>query len=36
MRNFDFSSSWRSTVGFESLFDLLEESVGETDTDNHY
>jgi molecular chaperone IbpA len=35
MRNFDFTPLWRSTVGFERLFDLMEESQGQTETD-HY
>ena len=27
MTTFDFSPLWRSTVGFDRLFDLLEDSV---------
>ena len=25
MRNFDFTPLWRSTVGFDRLFDLIDE-----------
>jgi molecular chaperone IbpA len=35
MRNFDLTPLWRSTVGFERLFDLMEESLGQTEPD-HY
>jgi molecular chaperone IbpA len=33
MRNFDFTPLWRSTVGFEGLFHLMEESLRQTETD---
>lgn len=30
MTNFDFAPLWRSTIGFDRLFDLLEDSVPES------
>jgi molecular chaperone IbpA len=35
MRNFDFTPLWRSTVGFDRLFDLIDESLTSTDEDNY-
>jgi len=35
MRNFDFTPLWRSTVGFDRLFDLIDESLTLTDGDNY-
>ena len=35
MRNFDFTPLWRSTVGFERLFDLMKETLGQTETDQY-
>ena len=35
MRNFDFTPLWRSTVGFDRLFDLIDESLTLTDEDNY-
>lgn len=36
MTNFDLNSLWRSTVGFDRLFDLIDESARWTGEDNHY
>jgi molecular chaperone IbpA len=36
MRSLDLSSLWRSTVGFDRLFDLIDESARWTGEDNHY
>ena len=35
MRNFDFTPLWRSTVGFDRLFDLIDQSLTLTDGDNY-
>jgi len=35
MRNFDFTPFWRSTVGFDRLFDLIDQSLTLTDGDNY-
>jgi molecular chaperone IbpA len=35
MRNFDFTPLWRSTIGFERLFDLMDEALSQTGTDNY-
>jgi molecular chaperone IbpA len=35
MRNFDLTPLWRSTVGFDRLFDFLDESVRWTSEDNY-
>ena len=35
MRTFDPTQLWRSTVGFDRLFDLLDESVRWTGEDNY-
>jgi molecular chaperone IbpA len=35
MRTFDLSPLWRSTVGFDRLFDLIEDSVRWTGEDNY-
>jgi molecular chaperone IbpA len=35
MRTFDPTSLWRSTVGFDRLFDLLDESARWTSEDNY-
>src|SRR5438132_13730861 len=35
MRNYDLSPSGRSTIGFDRLFDLLDESVRWTGEDNY-
>jgi molecular chaperone IbpA len=35
MRNYDLTPLWRSTVGFDRLFNLLDESVRWTGED-HY
>jgi molecular chaperone IbpA len=35
MRNFDFTPLWRSTIGFERLFDLIDDSLGDPGGD-HY
>ena len=35
MRNFDPTPLWRSTIGFDRLFDLLDESVRWTGGDNY-
>lgn len=34
MRNFDFTPLWRSTVGFDRIFDLLDET--QRTVDEHY
>ena len=34
MRNFDFSPLWRSTVGFDRIFDLLDET--QATVEEHY
>jgi molecular chaperone IbpA len=36
MRSLDLNSLWRSTVGFDRLFDLIDESARWTGDDNHY
>ena len=36
MRTFDFTPLWRSTVGFDRLFNLLNESVRWTAEENNY
>jgi molecular chaperone IbpA len=36
MRNLDQNSLWRSTVGFDRLFDLIDESPRWTGEENHY
>jgi HSP20 family molecular chaperone IbpA len=36
MRNLDLNSLWRSTVGFDRLFDLIDESGRWTGEENHY
>jgi molecular chaperone IbpA len=36
MRNLDLNSLWRSSVGFDRLFDLIDESARWTGEDNHY
>jgi molecular chaperone IbpA len=35
MRTFDPTPLWRSTVGFDRLFDLIDESMRWTDEDNY-
>jgi molecular chaperone IbpA len=35
MRDLDLASLWRSTVGFDRLFDLLDESLRRTSDDNY-
>jgi molecular chaperone IbpA len=35
MRNFDLTPLWRSTVGFDRLFDLIDDSLRLTDEDNY-
>jgi molecular chaperone IbpA len=35
MRNLDLDSLWRSTVGFDRLFDLIDESARWADGDNY-
>jgi len=35
MRNLDLSPLWRSTVGFDRLFDLLDDSLRWTGEDNY-
>jgi molecular chaperone IbpA len=35
MRTFDFTPLWRSTVGFDRLFDLMDESLRSTGEDNY-
>jgi molecular chaperone IbpA len=34
MRNYDFTSLWRSTVGFDRIFDLLDET--QRTVEEHY
>ena len=34
MRNLDLDSLWRSTVGFDRLFDLIDESARWTGEEN--
>jgi len=34
MRTYDFAPLWRSTIGFDRLFDLLDETARETE--DHY
>lgn len=36
MRNLDLNSLWRSTVGFDRLFDLIDESPRWAGEENHY
>jgi molecular chaperone IbpA len=36
MSTFDFTPLWRSTVGFDRLFNLLDESVGRTAEESTY
>ena len=36
MRNLDLNSLWRSTVGFDRLFGLIDESARWTGEENHY
>src|SRR5690242_15296038 len=36
MRSLDLNSLWRSTVGFDRLVDLLDESARWTGEENHY
>lgn len=36
MRTLDLNSLWRSTVGFDRLFDLIDESARWTGEENHY
>jgi HSP20 family molecular chaperone IbpA len=36
MRNLDLNSLWRSTGGFDRLFDLIDESARWTGEENHY
>jgi molecular chaperone IbpA len=36
MRTFDFTPLWRSTVGFDRLFNLLDESTRWTGEENNY
>jgi molecular chaperone IbpA len=36
MRTFDFTPLWRSTVGFDRLFNLLDESSPWTAEENNY
>ena len=35
MRAVDFAPLWRSTVGFDRLFDLMENAQGVTNEDNY-
>src|ERR1700704_1129494 len=35
MRNFDLTPLWRSTVGFDRLFDLIDDSLRLTDGDSY-
>jgi len=35
MRNFDLTPLWRSTVGFDRLFDLIDDSLNLTGEDNY-
>jgi molecular chaperone IbpA len=36
MRNLDLNSLWRSSVGFDRLFDLIDETARWTGEDSHY
>jgi molecular chaperone IbpA len=36
MRNLDLESLWRSTVGFDRLFDLIDESARWTGEESNY
>ena len=36
MRTFDYTPLWRSTVGFDQLFNMLEESTHWTGEENNY
>jgi molecular chaperone IbpA len=36
MRNLDLNSLWRSTVGFDRLVDLIDDSARWTGEENHY
>jgi molecular chaperone IbpA len=36
MRNLDMNFLWRSTVGFDRLFDLIDESARWAGEENHY
>jgi molecular chaperone IbpA len=36
MRTLDLNSLWRSTVGFDRLVDLIDESARWTSEENHY
>jgi len=36
MRNFDLDSLWRSSVGFDRLFDLIDETARWTGEEIHY
>jgi molecular chaperone IbpA len=36
MRTLDLNSLWRSTVGFDRLFDLIDESARWAGEENHY
>ena len=36
MRNLDLNSLWRSSVGFDRLFDLIDESARWTGDQDHY
>ena len=36
MRNLDLNSLWRSTVGFDRLFDLIDESARWAGEESHY
>jgi molecular chaperone IbpA len=36
MRTFDFTPLWRSTVGFDRLFNMLDESTRWTGEENNY
>src|SRR5690348_11252324 len=35
MRNFDLAPLWRSTVGFDRLFDLIDDTMRVTGDDNY-
>lgn len=35
MRNFDLTPLWRSTVGFDRLFDLIDDSLRLTGENNY-
>jgi molecular chaperone IbpA len=36
MRTFDYTPLWRSTVGFDRLFNMLDESMNWTGEENNY